>query len=173
MLKIKYTLLVCAVFCCLSFVLPSNAQRRDYLTEAEVELVRDAQQVDLRINILTKAIDRRIAVINNQTPKEKSEWGELPKGTPTELLIDIEKLLQKAIDDIDDVAARSRDSKFFPKAVNHIAGKCREYEPQFKTFFDKATDEKMRGALLGSMQECADIIEASSKVPKEEPKKKN
>jgi len=171
MKKFKISLAIFVVFTCFCCVIQTKAQRRDYLTEAEIELVRDAQQIDLRVAVLSRAIDRRFAVINNQTPKEKSEWGELPKGTRTELLIDIEKLLQKSIDDIDDVAARSKDSKFFPKAVNHLADKCREYQPQFKTFFDKAENEKEKGALLGSMQECNDIIEASSKVPKEEKKK--
>src|SRR5690349_14570565 len=88
-----------AIFCiALFFPLAADAQkRRDYLTEEEIELVRDAQEIDLRIMVLTKAIDRRFAVLNNRTPKEKEEWGALPKGTRVELLIDIEKLLQKAI----------------------------------------------------------------------------
>jgi hypothetical protein len=178
--KIKFTLTFLTVVFCLAIVFPHNAsaqKRRDYLTEAEVELVRDAQEIDARIAVLTRAIERRFAVLNNQTPKEKEEWGELPKGTRTELLIDIEKLLDKAIDDIDNVAERNRESKLFPKAVNKLASACTEYQPQFKTYLDATKDEKERGALLGSIQHCTDVIEASAKVPKEpekeEKKKKN
>jgi hypothetical protein len=168
-----------AIFCiAVFFPLTADAQkRRDYLTEEEIELVRENQEVDSRVGILTKAIDRRFAVLNNQTPKEKEVWGALPKGTRVELLIDIEKLLQKAIDDIDQVAARAKDSKLFPKAVNKLADSCTEYLPQFKSFLDTTKDEKERGALLGSIENCNEVIEASSKVPKvpekEEKKKKN
>ena len=35
----------------------AEAQRRDYLTDDEVEIVRDAQQNHLRIAVLTHAID--------------------------------------------------------------------------------------------------------------------
>src|SRR4029078_6627383 len=42
----------------------SSAQsRRDYMTDAEIELVRDAQDIDARIDVLTKMIDRRFAVL--------------------------------------------------------------------------------------------------------------
>lgn len=177
----KYNLsftFVAAIFCiALIFPLSAKSQRRDYLTEAEIELVRDAQEIDLRVAVLTKAIDRRFAVLKNQTPKEKEVWGELPKGTRTELLLDIEKLLQKAIDDIDEVAARNKDSQLFPKAVFKLNDSCQEYLPQFKTFLDTAKDEKERGAILGSIENCNEVIEAATKVTrvptKEEKKKKN
>jgi hypothetical protein len=175
MKKINQGFTFFAALFCVAMFFPSAAdgqKRRDYLTEAEIELVREAQEIDLRMMVLTGAIDRRLAVINNQPRKEKEVWGELPKGTRTELLIDIEKLLQKAIDDIDNVADRNRDSKLFPKAMNKLAGSCTGYLPQFKTFLDAVKDEKERGSLLGSVESCNDIIEASSKVPKEEEKKK-
>jgi len=180
MRKINLSLTVfTAIFCItLFFPLTADAQKkRDYLTEEEIELVRNNQLIDLRIGILTKAIDRRFAVLKNQTPKEKEEWGALPKGTRVELLIDIEKLLGKAIEDIDLVAERAKDSKLFPKAVNKLAGSCTEYLPQFNSFLDTTKEEKERGALLGSIASCNDVIEASTKVPKEpakeEKKKKN
>ncbi len=167
-----------AIFCvALLFPLSANAQRRDYLTEAEIELVRDAQEIDLRVGVLTKAIDRRLAVLNNQKPKEKEEWGALPQGTHTELLLDIEKLLQKAIDDIDEVATRNKDSELFPKGFYKLNDSCQIYLPQFKTFLDATKDEKERGALLGSIENCNSVIEAASKVQREptkqEKKKKN
>lgn len=167
-----------AIFCiALVFPLSAKAQRRDYLTEAEIELVRDAQEIDLRVAVLTKAIDRRFAVLKNQTPKEKEVWGALPQGTRTELLLDIEKLIQKSIDDIDETATRNKDSKLFPKAFYKLADSCTEYLPQFKTFLDAAKDDKERGAILGSIEDCHEVIEASTKVnrepAKEEKKKKN
>jgi len=179
MKKINLSLtLLATIFCvALFFPLTANAQRRDYLTEAEIELVRDNQEIDLRIGVLTKAIDRRFAVINNKPVKESEKWGEAPKGTRLELLIDIEKLLGKAIDDINQVAERNKENKLFPKAVHKHADSCAEYLPQFKTFLDAVKDGKERGSLLGSIESCNQVIEASANVPKEpakeEKKKKN
>lgn len=176
-INLSFTFLT-VIFCItLFFPLSANAQRRDYLTEAEIEIVRDAQEIDLRVTVLTKAIDRRLAVLKNQTPKEKEEWGELPKGTHTELFLDIEKLLQKAIDDVDEVAKRNKSSELFPKAFFKLNDSCQAYLPQFKIFLDATKDEKERGALLGAIENCNSVIEVSSKVrrepTKEEKKKKN
>ncbi len=164
-----------AVFCLAMFSPePAAAQRRDYLTDAEIELVRDNQEIDLRIGVLTKAIDRRLAIIKNEpskiSEKESGAWGAPPQGTRQQLLTDIEKLLQKAIDDIDEVASRNMDSKLFPKAMNKFSASCQSYLPQFRMFIDTAADEKERGTLLGSIEHCNSVIEASAKVPKEAPK---
>lgn len=169
----KYLLAIVLTFAAIGagFVKNASAQRRDYLTEAEVELVRDAQEIDLRIGVLTKAVDRRLAVIRGEKPKEKEIWGELPGGTRLELLIDVEKLLAKAIDDIDNVASRSRDSKLLPKALFKLTDSCKDYLPRFKSLLDTAEAEKERGALLKSTEFCESVIEASVKLPREEKKK--
>ncbi len=179
MKKINFSLTIFAAIFCVAIFFPLSAvaQRRDYLTEAEIELVRDNQEIDLRIGILMKAIDRRFEVINNKTVKESEKWGEPPKGTRVQLLIDIEQLLTKAIDDIEQVAERNRENKLFPKAVHKLADSCTAYLPQFKSLLDTTKDEKERGSLLGSIERCNEVIEAASNVPKEpakeEKKKKN
>lgn len=176
MKKINFCLILPAAIFCAALFFPgeANAQRRDYLTDAEIELVRDAQEIDLRISVLTRAVERRLDAINNKAVKENEKWGEAPKGTRIQLLADIEKLLQKAIDDVDDVASRNKDNKLFPKAVHKFADACRAYQPQFKTFLDATKDEKERGVLLGSIEKCDSVIEASANLPKEvEKKKKN
>ena len=89
------------------------AQRRDFVTEQEGELIREAQEIDLRIEALTKFIDRRLPAANIAghtwtPPKKNSElWGPEPTGSRSELLSDIKRLLQKSIDDIDDIASRT------------------------------------------------------------------
>ena len=175
MKKINLSLnLLAAIFCvALFFPASAEAQRRDYLTEAEIELVRDNQEIDLRIDVLTKAIDRRFNVINNKPVKESEKWGEAPKGTRLQLLTDIEKLLGKAIDDLNQVAERNRENKLFPKAVHKLADACTQYQPQFKSMLDAVKDEKERGTLLGSVESCSQVLEAAADLPKETPKKKN
>jgi hypothetical protein len=158
------------------FSIPSvaTAQRRDYLSEKEADLVRDNQQIDLRIDILTKAIDRRFMVLNGEGEgskdwqKSSDLWGDMPTGTRVALFTDIEKLLQKAIDDIDDVAAHDRmDEKLFPKAVRALGKSAEKYLPALKAALDKSKDEKEKGALIGSIESCDQIMEAVAKVPAE------
>lgn len=172
----KFTIFAFLGFILLFTTFADAQKRRDYLTDEEIELVRDAQQIDLRVEVLVIAINRRFAVLNNQpSPIKKNveKWGAEPKGTRTELISDITKLLQKAVDDIDGIAEREggMDSKFFPKAVNVLAAAAEKFMPQFKTLFDQITIEKERGAILNSIDLCNQIIEAAKKIPKETKKK--
>src|ERR1700687_4047538 len=59
-----------------------TAQTRDHLTDQETELVRFYQELDKRIDVFIKAIDRRFAIINGMAPppskkllKDEPEWG--------------------------------------------------------------------------------------------------
>jgi len=55
---INFAVSAFTAFFCLTLLFPAaaKAQRRDYLSNEEIELVRDAQEIDLRIEVLTKAI---------------------------------------------------------------------------------------------------------------------
>jgi len=180
--NLKFAVLILSFFVSIQMFSPTSAvaQRRDYLNELEIELVRDAQMIDLRTEVFVKAIDRRFLVINNQTAiddkkskKDSEKWGELPVGTRSELLLDIEKILAAAIDNIDDVAVRDQKSELFPKAVRILADGANRFLPQLKSQLDKTTDQKEKGAILGTIDFCNQIIEASAKVQKETTKEKN
>src|SRR2546423_15415764 len=59
------SLLYAAIFlvtCHLSLV--TAFAQRDYFTPEEVEMIRDAQQIDQRVDLLVKIIDRRFAALN-------------------------------------------------------------------------------------------------------------
>lgn len=168
-----FLILLLAGYCSLD---TAQAQRRDHLTQMEVELVRDAQQIDERMKFFVKAIDRRFLVLKSnaapakQIEKDSEKWGELPTGTRQQLLTDIEKLLDEAISNIDDVASRDMKSDFFPNAVYILADGAKEFLPQLKSELDKSTDEKDKGAIIGAIDYCNQIIEASAKVKRETPK---
>jgi hypothetical protein len=162
------------------------AQRRDYMTDEEIELVRDAQQIDLRIAVLTIAIDRRFEALKvsfpeNQNRKLDEKWGALPIGSRIELLNDIKKLLQKAVDDIDDVAShkdrvyeegkltekqKKKETERFPNAVRNLAAAARRYQPVLKALGEKTEDPLERGPILDSLDLCEQVIEASANLPK-------
>ena len=163
-------LLLLLTFYCSAYSV--SAQRRDHLTEMEADIVREAQEIDRRMEVFVKAIDRRFLVLNNDTSQAKQVakdidlWGELPTGTRLQLLTDIEKLLDEAISKIDDVAERDMKSDIFPVAVHVLADGANRFLPQLKLQMDKAADDKEKGAILGSIDFCNQIIEASAKIQK-------
>jgi len=56
---------------CGSLFLPNgsvSAQSRDHLTDQETELVRFYQELDKRIEVFIKAIDRRFAILRSRPP---------------------------------------------------------------------------------------------------------
>ncbi|CAN5869554.1 hypothetical protein BH24ACI1_BH24ACI1_01410 [soil metagenome] len=180
--NLKFAILILSLFVSIQmfFTTSAFAQRRDYLNELEIELVRDAQMIDLRTEVFVKAIDRRFLVINNQpvtddkkSKKDSEKWGELPVGTRSELLLDIEKILAAAIDNIDDVAVRDKKSELLPKAVRILADGANRFLPQLKSQLDKTNDQKEKGAIIGAIDFCNQIIEASAKIPADAKKKKS
>jgi len=161
--------------------------QRDFLNDDEVELIRDAQAIDLRIDVLTHAIDRRFTVLKvdaGGTPINKKEidsWGKMPAGTRLELLNDIRRILQKAIDDIDNLSERptsmvidpdaEKDKKkikafadVFPKAVRLLAAAAARYQPVLKAELDKTNDDLEKGSILASLEFCDQIIASVSKL---------
>ena len=159
----------------------ASAQRRDYMNEAEIELVRDSQDIDKRIEVLTTMIDRRFEALGinvggvKLSNKRQEKWGDPPAGTQTELIWDIRQLLQKAIDDIDDVALHNENTLtqnkteglLFPKAVRTLAAAAARYSPPLKTTLEKTKDEREKGLLLQSIDFCDQILEAVTKLPPE------
>jgi hypothetical protein len=167
----------------------TSAQRRDYMTDDEIELVRDAQDIDLRIGVLIKMIDRRFAVLKTNVGgtaipnKESDKWGPAPTGTRMEILDDIRKILDKAIDDVDNVAMhpvkydidknrsekqKKKDENRFPGSVRDLASAAKRYQPALKSLLDSSTDEKERGVIMASLESCDEIIEAANtKLPAE------
>ncbi len=173
------------------FTSPAAAQRRDFMTDEEIELIRDSQDIDARIEVLAKMIDRRFEVIGievggwKQGGKQSDTWGAAPKGSSLEILSDIKKLLQKAIDDIDNLSEHpdsapirekgdkeaKKDPQRFSVAVRSLAQAAQRYLSAFKTLLDKSTDDMEKGLLLGSMDLSNQIIESVSKLPPEVKKK--
>jgi hypothetical protein len=175
-----------AAFCLVSAI-PGLAQRRDYMTEAEVELVRDAQDIDKRVDVLTRMIDRRLALLGlngngfKETTKTGDPWGEAPKGTRLELIGDVRSLLQKAVDDVDDVAMHNEstltqnktDGLLFPKAVRSLATAAARYKASLGPIAETAKDDKEKGLLAASIELCDQIVEAAATLPPEKKKGKS
>ena len=187
MFKIRFLLLFAIAAIALLLWTDAAAQRRDYMTDAESDVVRDAQDIDLRIEVLVKMIDRRFSVLNINVggaaipAKESEKWGPAPTGTRMEILDDIRKLLDKAVDDVDNIAMhpnavrydtvdrsdkqKKKDETRFPSSVRNLASAVRRYQPALKSLVDSSKDEKEKGLILASLETCDEIISSTTKLP--------
>ena len=186
--------LICLIALAAFSSISTTAQTRDFLTDDEIELVRDAQQIDQRIAVLTHAVDRRFSLlkvnVGGSAKPETKAWGSLPKGTRMQLLVDIKRILQKAIDDIDNLSERpdsmvvqpdeKKDEKkpqgfaeLFPIAVRSLAAAADRYKPPLKTLLDQTKDEIEKGPILDSLEMCDEISAAAAKIPAEVKKEKH
>jgi hypothetical protein len=173
------TILVTVLFMCLLVVAgPTYAQRRDYMTEHEIELVRENQDIDRRIGVLVRMIDRRFAAmgieVSGWKPRDRdlAEWGELPETSSVDLWWDIRQLLSKAMDDIDSIAERDANAlpqnrtsgRLFPKAVKMLDEAARRYLDPLKRSSEAKIDERQRGLILNSIELCEQVIAAAANI---------
>ena len=149
-----------------------SAQGRDHLTDQETELVRFYQELDKRIEVFIKAIDRRFAIINGTTApaakkliKDEPEWGEAPKGTRAQLLGDIAGILDEAITNIDDVSRRDEKSPLLSRSLRKLTAGANGYLKQLATLRDQ-TKNPDELAAIGLVEDHAnEIIAVGNKLP--------
>ncbi len=163
-------------------LLSRAATKRDHLTALESDQVRAAQILDKRIEVFIKVAERRLlaladpnAAANKQVLKDVEKWGELPKGTRAELLNDLAKILDEAITNIDDVAARDANNRLLPKALRKLSAASTRFVSQLMPMRAQAKDETEREALEHALENAQSIIEAANRLPpevKEEKEKK-
>ena len=156
-------------------------QRREHLTEQEVEMVRDTQELDRRAELFIKIAERRLLVITGapaaqtsakDAAKDLEKWGEVPKGSRTALLNDLARIFDEAINNVDDVATRTPDSVLLPKAVRKLEAAATRFLPQLNALRPSATAEGEREALEQTIDNLQQIIEAAKRLPEEVPEKK-
>ena len=155
-----------------------NAQR-DHLTPQEVDLVKEAQILDKRIDVFVKAADRRLMVLTGtqsanakQLKKDSELWGELPTGSHADLLGDIAGILDEAITNIDDVSARDERNPLIPKALRRLGEAVNNIMTQVAPFRDQAKSDGEVASLESLNEEAQQILEAVKKLPPPEPEKK-
>ena len=154
------------------------AQRRDHLTPQEVDLVKDTQVLDKRIEVFIKAAERRVLVLTRaadpnpkQTKKESEKWGELPTGSPSELVSDVARILDEAITNIDDVSSRDEKNPLIPKALRRLAAAATKIVDQVKPFAAKAESTADTNSFDQLIENAEAIAQAASQLPPEVAKK--
>ena len=167
----QLSLLLC---CYLNATALTQAQARDHLTPKEIDLVKDAQELESRIDVFIKAADRRLVVIKGleaasakELKKDAEFWGDLPAGTRSELVGDIAKILDEAITNIDDVSSRDEKNPALPRTVRKLAAAASRITNQLKPLQSSASGAAEVSNFQETMDNAETIIEAAGKLSPE------
>ncbi len=176
--RIRTTLSLIVFLCTYASAATIRAQSRDHLTLQEVDLIKDAQILDKRIEVFVKAADRRLLVLKGadatsakQLKKDSERWGELPIGSRAELVGDIAHILDEAITNIDDVSSRDEKNPLIPKALRRLAAEVVQIEEQLGPMRTQAKGEAEIASFERLNENAQSILEAANKLPPEVDKK--
>ena len=152
----------------------AQAQSRDHLTQQEVDLVKEAQILDKRIDVFIKAAERRMMVINNsatanakQLKKDSERWGELPTGSRAELVSDIARIFDEAITNIDDVSSRDERNPLIAKSLRKLAQAVNSIMAQLKPLSTDAKSDAEIASFELLNEDAQSILEAATRLPPE------
>jgi hypothetical protein len=150
-------------------------QDREHLTPEEIELVKDAQILDKRIDVFIKAAERRMLALNGaagadaagtkQMKKDSESWGNLPQGTRAELIGDIARIFDEAITNIDDVSLRDENNPLIPKALRKLAAAASRILEQLKPAEAQAKSDAELSSFDQVIENAEAILQAANKLP--------
>lgn len=147
-------------------------QAREHLTPQEIDMVKDAQILDKRIDVFIKAADRRLLVLNGtdassakQLKKDSESWGELPTGSRAELVGDIARIFDEAITNIDDVSARDENNPLIHKALRNLAAAASRIVERLRPAQAQANSEAEVSSFEQLTENAESILQAANKLP--------
>jgi len=173
---ITRTLLAVSLVVCAGIMAQASTPQRDHLTPQEVDLVKEAQILDKRIDVFIRAAERRLMVINNSgaaaanakvLKKESERWGELPTGSRAELVGDIARIFDEAITNIDDVSARDERNPLIAKSLRKLATSVNTILGQLKPLTAEAKSDAEIASFEMLNEDAQSILEAANKLPPE------
>jgi len=156
----------------IAFPTAAALQAREHLTPQEIELVKDAQILDKRIDIFIKAADRRMLALSStdatsakQLKKDSESWGDLPQGSRAELIGDIARIFDEAITNIDDVSSRDENNPLIPKALRKLAAAASRIVEQLKPAEAQAKGDAELSSFDQLTEYAESILQAANKLP--------
>jgi len=175
---ITRTLVTLALLLSIITVAQATTPQREHLTPQEIDLVKEAQALDKRIDVFIKCVERRLMVINNsaaanakQLKKDSERWGELPTGSRAELVGDIARIFDEAITNIDDVSARDERNPLIAKSLRKLATSVNTIMGQLKPLSVDAKSDAEVASFELLNEDAQSILEAANKLPPEVDKK--
>jgi hypothetical protein len=98
--------------------------RGDVLNEQEGIRVREAQEIDWRVEVFLKIAERRLDAVAGVTPKpskkEEEQWGPAPTGTQEQLLRAYVQIIDELETKIDDAHERNPGNPKMKKAMEKL-----------------------------------------------------
>ena len=171
---ITRTLVTLALLLSIFTVAQATTPQREHLTPQEIDLVKEAQALDKRIDVFIKCVERRLMVINNsaaanakQLKKDSERWGELPTGSRAELVGDIARIFDEAITNIDDVSTRDERNPLIPKSLRKLATSVNTIMGQLKPLSADAKSDAEVASFELLNEDAQSILEAANKLPPE------
>ena len=171
---ITRTLVTLALVLCVVTIAEATTPQREHLTPQEIDLVKEAQALDKRIDVFIKCVERRLMVINNsaaanakQLKKDSERWGELPTGSRAELVGDIARIFDEAITNIDDVSARDERNPLIAKSLRKLATSVNTILGQLKPLTAEAKSDAEIASFEMLNEDAQSILEAANKLPPE------
>jgi len=175
---ITRTLVTLALLLSIITVAQATTPQREHLTPQEIDLVKEAQALDKRIDVFIKCVERRLMVLNNsaaanakQLKKDSERWGELPTGSRAELVGDIARIFDEAITNIDDVSARDERNPLIAKSLRKLATSVNTIMGQLKPLSVDAKSDAEVASFELLNEDAQSILEAANKLPPEVDKK--
>ncbi|HLZ00391.1 MAG TPA: hypothetical protein VKT33_15130 [Candidatus Angelobacter sp.] len=157
----------------------AEAKRRDPLTEAETDQLREvAMEPYKRLKLLIKFADARLLSIEQlrADPKEAEVRGQKIH----DLLEDFTAILDEVNDNLDQYAGRpltADDKKEFRKGIKEVISACDQYDLKLKTLRSEALSDPQTKKELPDfqfvLQDAQDAIKSSLDVAKEYATDKN
>ena len=140
------------------------APQREHLTPEEVEIIRDTQELDKRTGVFIKAVERRLLALSDPSAKqlkdELEKWGEV-KGTRTQILSDVARILDEAVVNIDDAHTHNQKSPLLRKALYKLSEASNRFIPQLLPLRAAAQSEPEREVLEQAIEQAQQIVEAA------------
>jgi hypothetical protein len=149
------------LICCLLLAAPLAAQR-DFLTQAEIERVRDAQEPNARLALYASLARERVDLVKNLLSKDKPGRAVVIHDA----LEDCAKILDAIDDTAEDALERKRDIKAGMNAVSNADQQMLSALRKFKASQPKDL-ERYAFVLDQAIESVSDSLDASLQDPRE------
>jgi hypothetical protein len=143
------------------FAAPSSAGK-EFLTDAEIEKIQDAQAIDERLKIYMEAAALRLKTAEDRLMgKESAEKDPLEFFTPEDMLDGYYRILRSAMMNLDDAFQKpSSDPSKVRKALKILKGGTEDAVAELK-ILKKLAEEKQKEELWNLVNKAIDITDGA------------
>jgi hypothetical protein len=129
-----------------SLLLPAGPGK-EFLTEAEIEKVRTAQRIDLRVRVYMDAAELRLKTVEDRlTGKESTEGDPFEFFSPEDLMDGYNRILKSVMTNLDAAAQNKRtDPEKIKKALNLLRGGMKKSAKELAVLKKMAEEKQSSG----------------------------